>query len=232
MSSDINIQVFDEDPGDFDSCYKLIVIGDSSVGKSSLSIKATKNLFDENYNPTIGFEFFTFFVRIGESNIKLQIWDTCGQEVYRSLIKSFYTNSSLAILVYSITNKNSFDSLESWINEIKTFGNPDINIFLIGNKVDLEGKREISKEIGEDFCKSHNIKLFLETSAKTGFNAKNIFIEAAKLLFKQNLEYKDMASRPDSINNLNGRETVNKNIMLETNGETEEEGKSRKKKCC
>ena len=90
----------------------------------------------------------TFFVKVEDINIKLQIWDTCGQELYRSLIRSFYHNSSLAILVYSINNDMSFNDLNIWINEIRTNGNPDINIFLIGNKADLEDKRKISKITG------------------------------------------------------------------------------------
>jgi small GTP-binding protein len=234
MSKEKKVQVLEEDPGDFDLSFKLIVIGDSAVGKSCLSIKATKGIYDQNYNPTIGFEFLTFFVKVDESNIKLQIWDTCGQEVYRSLISSFYHNSSLAVLVYAINNKNSFMSLESWLNEIKTLGSPDINIFLIGNKADLEEKRQIPKEMGEEFCKNHGIQFFLETSAKTGFNAQNVFLEAAKLLYEQHLQYKDRLSRPNSVDNLiilDGRNT--ENAIIESNEEDEEDGeKTRKKKCC
>ena len=183
---------------------------------------------------SVGFEFLTFFVKVDESNIKLQIWDTCGQEVYRSLISSFYHNSSLAILVYSIDNKNSYASLESWLNEIKTLGTPDINIFLIGNKADLEEKREVPKEKGEEFCKSHGINFFLETSARTGFNAQNVFLEASKLLYEQHLKFKDRLSRPNNVNN--PLESVNRNttnIILESTEETEEEDNTkRKKKCC
>jgi small GTP-binding protein len=234
MSKEKKVQILEEDPGDFDLSFKLIVIGDSAVGKSCLSIKATKGIYDQNYNPTIGFEFLTFFVKVDESNIKLQIWDTCGQEVYRSLISSFYHNSSLAVLVYAINNKNSFMSLESWLNEIKTLGSPDINIFLIGNKADLEEKRQIPKEMGEEFCKNHGIQFFLETSAKTGFNAQNVFLEAAKLLYEQHLQYKDRLSRPNSVDNLiilDNRNT--ENVIIESNEEDEEDGeKTRKKKCC
>ena len=234
MSKEKKVEILEEDPGDFDLSFKLIVIGDSAVGKSCLSIKATKGIYDQNYNPTIGFEFLTFFVKVDESNIKLQIWDTCGQEVYRSLISSFYHNSSLAVLVYAINNKNSFMSLESWLNEIKTLGSPDINIFLIGNKADLEEKRQIPKEMGEEFCKNHGIQFFLETSAKTGFNAQNVFLEAAKLLYEQHLQYKDRLSRPNSVDNLIILDSRNtENVIIESNEEDEEDGeKTRKKKCC
>ena len=227
---DYKVDVLDQDPGDYDLSFKLIVVGDSGVGKSCLTIKATKNNFDSIYSPTIGFEFLTFFIKIEDLYVKLQIWDTCGQEVYRSLISSFYHNSSLALLVYAIDEKNSFIHLDSWLNEIRTHGNPDINIFLIGNKVDLENKRVITRELAEDFVEKNNAKLFLETSAKTGFNAQNVFIEATKLLYEQHLQFKDRISRPDTLGNIVGDE-VNKNIVMETIDE-EESNKSRKKGCC
>ena len=234
MSKEPEVQILKGDPEEFDLSFKLIVIGDSFVGKSCLSLKATKGIFDTNYNPTIGFEFLTFFVKIKESNIKLQIWDTCGQEVYRSLISSFYRNASLALLVYSIDNEESFNSLETWLNDIKTLGNPNVNIFLIGNKADLEDQRKISKEKGEEFCKNHGIKLFLETSAKTGFNAQNIFLEGAKLLYQQHLKYKDRFSRTDSLDDMIGE---NNNVILENKEEDikdddDDEKQKRKKKCC
>jgi small GTP-binding protein len=99
---DSKIEVLPEDYSNYDLSFKIIVIGDSGVGKSCLTMRATKNLFDTNYNATVGFEFFTFNVRINNQVIKLQVWDTCGQEIYRSLITNFYRNSSLAIMVYSI----------------------------------------------------------------------------------------------------------------------------------
>ena len=233
--SNKNIQILKEPPIDCDLNFKIIIIGDSFVGKSCLSLRGTKGTFnDAEYSPTIGFEFLTFFIKIDGTIIKLQIWDTCGQEVYRSLIKSFYHNSSLGILVYSIDNKTSFDNLDSWLNEIKNEGNPDINIFLIGNKVDLESQRQVSKEMGENFCKINNINFFLETSAKTGFNAENVFIEASKLLYQLHLEHKDRISRATSMNNEFGRNT--EGISLENNGnnklEEESEERPRKKKCC
>lgn len=230
-----NIQILKEPPMDFDLNFKIIIIGDSYVGKSCLSLRGTKGIFNETeYSPTIGFEFLTFFIKINDTNIKLQIWDTCGQEVYRSLIKSFYHNSSLGILVYSIDNKNSFDNLDSWLNEIKNEGNPDINIFLIGNKVDLENQRIVTKEMAETFCKNNKINFFLETSAKTGFNAENIFVEASKLLYQQHLEHKDRISRASSMYNDLGRNTERITMDKGDNVKVEEEveEKPRKKKCC
>ena len=130
-------------------------------------MRGAKNLFNEIYTPTVGFEFITFNVRINEQIVKLQIWDTCGQERYRSLISSFYRNSCLAIIVYSIDSQNSFESVEDWIDEIKSQTNPNIKIFLIGNKVDLEGQRCVDKIIAEQISKEHTVfDLIKVTSSK------------------------------------------------------------------
>ena len=224
MSKEYKIEVQNQDPGDSDLNFKIIIIGDSYVGKSCLAIKATKGTFESLYTPTVGFEFLTFFVKIENSNIKLQIWDTCGQEVYRSLIGSFYRNSSLAIIVYAIDNDSSFSSIDTWVNELKTKGNPDMAIFLVGNKADLEDKRVITKDMASDVCDSHNIKFFLETSARTGFNVKNIFIEAAKVLYEQHIKMKDRISRPESIGHML--------IENEKNDNNDEIIVKKKKFCC
>lgn len=100
--NDLKYEILPEDYDKYDLSFKIIVVGDAGVGKSCLTMRATKNLFDEQYNATVGFEFFTFNIKINDIVIKLQVWDTCGQEIYRSLIANFYRNSSLAVIVYSI----------------------------------------------------------------------------------------------------------------------------------
>jgi len=197
--SDLKCQVLPDDFPSFDLSFKLILVGDSAVGKSCLSIKATRNYFEDFYSPTVGFEFLTFCVKVEDKTVKLQIWDTCGQEVYRSLISSFYRSASLAIMVYSIDNEDSFSNIEKWLNDVKTQSNPDVRIFLIGNKADLEDKRKITRAQGEKFCKDHNISYFTETSAKTGLNVQNVFMEAAKELYIQHEDIKNRISRPGSM---------------------------------
>jgi small GTP-binding protein len=184
-NEDLKYEVIKKDTNIFDLSFKLIIVGNSGVGKSCLTLKAIKNQYDDFYTPTIGFEFLSFNVKINEHIIKLQIWDTCGQEAYRSIIKSFYKNSSLAIIVYSIDNKESFKALQSWLNEIKTESNPDIDIILVGNKSDLDEQREIEEKVGEKFCEDNNLSLFMETSAKTGLNAENLLIKAAQILYQK-----------------------------------------------
>jgi small GTP-binding protein len=102
MEEELQYTLLPDDHNQYDLSFKLIVIGDSGVGKSCLTLKATKNLFENNYSATVGFEFFTFNIKINDKIIKLQIWDTCGQEIYKSLITNFYRNSSLAIMCYAI----------------------------------------------------------------------------------------------------------------------------------
>ena len=229
--SDLNCQILSDDFSNFDLSFKIILVGDSGVGKSCLSIKASRNYFEDFYSPTVGFEFLTFNVKVEDQNIKLQIWDTCGQEVYRSLISSFYRSASLAIIVYSIDSEESFSNIEKWLNDIKSQSNPNIKIFLIGNKADLEDKRQVTKEKGENFYKQNKLSFFTETSAKTGFNVQNVFIEVAKVLYKEHEEIKNRISRPGSMAPVPYTpEIPENNIALET-GEDDED-KPRKKRCC
>lgn len=196
----LEITVLEEDNSHFDLSFKIIVIGDSGVGKSCLTIKATKNDFMENSNATVGFEFFSFNMKIDNKIVKLQIWDTCGMEIYRSLITNFYRNSALAIVMYSVDNSKSFENTSLWLKELKSYSNPDIQVFLIGNKVDLEDKRQVAKEIAQQFTKDQNVNMFLESSAKSGFNAQKVFIEAGKLLYMNYLNYSSKRnSRSSSI---------------------------------
>ena len=230
MSNDLKCQVLSDDFPSFDLSFKIIIVGDSGVGKSCLSIKASRNYFEDFYSPTVGFEFLTFNVKVEDQNIKLQIWDTCGQEVYRSLISSFYRSASLAIIVYSIDNEESFINIEKWLNDVKSQSNPDVKIFIIGNKADLEDKREVTKEAGEKFFHEHKLSFFTETSAKTGFNVQNVFIEVAKELYKQHEEIKNRVSRPGSMTAVAYTPEIPSNVTLET--EEEDTQKKRKKKCC
>ena len=163
--------------------FKIIIIGDSAVGKSSILKRAVKKTFDANYQSTIGFEFLLMHFKINDLKIKLQIWDTCGQENYRSLVQGFYRNTSLAIIVYDISNKKTFESLDIWIKDLRAKTNEDLPIFIIGNKNDLESIRQVPNNDAKDFSLFSRSKYFTECSAKTGYNVENIFSEAAKYLY-------------------------------------------------
>ena len=197
----IEAELLPDDYNKYDYSFKMIVVGDAGVGKSCLTSKASKGIFEESYAATIGFEFLAFNVKLNDKVVKLQIWDTCGQEIYRSLISSFYKNSSLAMMVYAINNKESFTHIESWLKEVKLQSNPDVKIFLIGNKSDLEEERKVSKEEANIFKEENGINFFSETSAKSGINAKEVFIEAAKLLYSEHLKYKENKRKKVMDNN-------------------------------
>ena len=190
-----------EDYPQYDLSFKLIFIGDSGVGKSCLTTKAVKNNFEEYYQATVGFEFLTFNMKVNDKVVKLQIWDTCGQEIYKSLISNFYRNSSLAVLIYAIDNKESFNHVENWLNDLKSQANPDVRIFLVGNKADLEEDRKVSREEGEKYKEDQHLDLFMEASAKTGHNARNVLVEAAKILYRDYL-YFDENNKNDKDDNL------------------------------
>ena len=217
-------ELLPEDYPTYDYSFKIIVIGNSGVGKSSLSIQASRHTFADNYFATVGVEFYTMNIKLNEKVIKLQIWDTCGQEIYRSLISNFYRNSSLAIIVYSITDQFSFESIDQWLKELKLNSSPDIKIFLIGNKIDLQDKREVSTEQGKNMQNDYNLDLFIESSAKNGHNTEFIFAQAAKLLYIDYNKYKignPLLGRlkDNKINNRLKKEDVKLNIQ-------------HKKKCC
>jgi len=199
MSTIQKVEILKDDPGDCDMSFKIIIIGDSYVGKSCLTIKAIKGVFEEDYSSTVGFEFMTLFLKLNDNCLKLQLWDTCGQEAYRSIISSFYKSSALAILVYSIDKLETFSNLEIWLNEIRTKSNPNIIIYLIGNKVDLEDQRQVTKEMAKKFCENNDINFFVETSAKTGINVEYLFIEAAKTLYNQHMKYKTKFAKKNSL---------------------------------
>ena len=188
--------------GKYDYSFKMIVIGDAGVGKSCLTNRAAKDKFISNYSPTIGFEFLSFSTNIDNKIVKLQIWDTCGQEVYRSLITNFYRNASLAMMVYSIDSKESFLHINQWLKEVRIQSNPDVKIILIGNKADLENEREVDYDVAQKFKEENQILYFEETSAKTGLNSKKVFEEAAKILYDETKNYKSNSKNNELISDI------------------------------
>ena len=181
------IEILKEDQKKSNLHFKLIVIGNSGVGKSCLSLRATQNIFKEDFISTIGFEFFSFNLKINDKIVKLQIWDTCGQEIYRSLISGFYRSTELAILVFSVSDRKSFQDLDIWLKQLKMHGTPDCKIFLIGNKVDLPN-REVSSEEAINCKKENEFECYMETSAKSGVNIKELFVNCALSLYKKYIE--------------------------------------------
>ena len=213
----------EQDNNKYDYSFKMIGIGDAGVGKSSLTGRAIKDAFDKDYSPTVGFEFLTFSAKIDNKIIKLQIWDTCGQEVYRSLITNFYRNASLAMMVYSIDSRESFLHINQWLKEIKIHSHPDVKIILIGNKSDLSDDRKVTYEEAQTFKDENELFYFEETSAKTGINAKEVFTEAARILYNEHKHYKSRVNNTSFIKDNNENKVPTKLGKVEQN---------RNKSCC
>ncbi len=159
----------------FDYLIKIMLIGDSNVGKSSLMIKFTDDIFDIEGCPTIGIDFKIKTVQLCNMKIKIQILDTAGQERFRSITNSHYRNAMGIILVYDVSNEESFKNIESWLNNIDKFTTEPINKILVGNKIDSD-KKIISSEQGKEMADKYNLT-FYETSVKDDINVANIFHE-------------------------------------------------------
>jgi Ras-related protein Rab-6A len=151
--------------------HKIIFVGDAGVGKTTIIGRIMDSPFTDAYEPSIGVDFMSKNIKYHGQNIKLQMWDTAGQEKYKGLIPSYVRNSSIVFIVYDISSKTSFDNIPKWINFIKSIENT--TLVLCGNKIDLES-REVKKEVGEEFAKKEGIPFF-EVSAKTNENIKNMF---------------------------------------------------------
>ncbi|KAJ7970732.1 Ras-related protein like [Quillaja saponaria] len=170
----------------YDYLFKYIIIGDTGVGKSCLLLQFTDKRFQPVHDLTIGVEFGARMVTIDGRPLKLQIWDTAGQESFRSITRSYYRGAAGALLVYDITRRETFNHLASWLEDARQHANPNMTIMLIGNKCDLAHRRAVSKEEGEQFAKENGL-LFLEASARTAQNVEEAFIKtAAKIL--QNIQ--------------------------------------------
>ena len=218
----LKIEILSENEIANDLTYKIIIIGDSGVGKSCLSLRATKDIFKEKFESTVGTELFSFKVKINDKKIKLQIWDTCGQEAFKSLIVGFYRNTSLAVIVYAINDVYSFNNVNEWLKQIKSNASPNCRIFLIGNKVDLPD-RKISTEEGRKLKRDFDFDLFMETSAKSGFNAKEMFINIASILYKDYLAQIKGSDKKINENRIINKAQKNFELKKQSNNNNEDD---------
>jgi len=161
--------------------FKLVFLGEQSVGKTSIITRFMYDSFDNTYQATIGIDFLSKTMYLEDRTIRLQLWDTAGQERFRSLIPSYIRDSSVAIVVYDISNANSFQQTSKWIDDVRTERGTDVLIMLVGNKTDLSDKRQVTTEEGERKAKELNV-MFIETSAKAGYNVKQLFRRVASSL--------------------------------------------------
>ncbi|XP_070838843.1 ras-related protein Rab-6A isoform X1 [Chaetodon trifascialis] len=161
--------------------FKLVFLGEQSVGKTSLITRFMYDSFDNTYQATIGIDFLSKTMYLEDRTIRLQLWDTAGQERFRSLIPSYIRDSAAAVVVYDITNVNSFQQTTKWIDDVRTERGSDVIIMLVGNKTDLADKRQVSIEEGERKARELNV-MFIETSAKAGYNVKQVRVRVSRAL--------------------------------------------------
>jgi Ras-related protein Rab-2A len=215
----------------YDLSFKIIVIGNSGVGKTCITNQATKLKFDDCYKATVGMEFYSLSVKLNKILIKLQIWDTCGQETYRSLITNFYRSSSLGVMVYAIDDLKSFNDLDFWMKEIKVNNSPDTKLILVGNKLDKNNERKVKFEEGKNYAKSNGFEEFFETSAKTGENVRKMFIKVAKILYDDYKKYKELEMN-DSFSSYAASSKSKKPNDKKKSKNQKNEKKNKSKNCC
>ena len=160
---------------------KLLLLGDSSVGKTSILLKYISNKFDESSISTVGVDYMDKIIDYNKFKIKLQIWDTSGEEKFRTITKNFYRNADGLLVVFDLTKKESYDHIRSWINEAKE-NNDKLKTILIGNKLDLKDERMVTIDVAKQFAEKNNLK-YIETSAKDGTNINESFQAIIDLLF-------------------------------------------------
>lgn len=161
--------------------FKLVLLGESSVGKSSLVLRFVRGQFFEYQESTIGAAFLTQTVPLGDTIVKFEIWDTAGQERYKSLAPMYYRGAAAAIVVYDITSADSFQRAKNWVKELQRQGTTNIVIALAGNKVDLEDKRQVESAEAKSYAEDNGL-LFMETSAKAATNVNELFVAIARKL--------------------------------------------------
>jgi len=160
---------------------KIVLLGDQSVGKTSLITRFMYDTFDNTYQATIGIDFLSKTLYLDDRTVRLQLWDTAGQERFRSLIPSYIRDSTVAIVVFDITNRQSFLSTTKWIDDVRSERGNDVMVVLVGNKADLSDKRQVTLE--EATAKAQGLSImFMETSAKAGHNVKSLFKKIAMSL--------------------------------------------------
>lgn len=207
-------------PGDYeqeDYKIKIIVVGDSGVGKTNLINRFASDKFDTNSKATIGVEFVYKTLKINKEVIKVEVWDTAGQERYRAITSSYYKGAKGAIIVYDITNEDSFNNVESWMNEVTKKGKKDMQFLLVGNKKDLINDRKVTEQKGIDKAKELNMNLF-EASALEKTNVNEAFNYLVKEIYLN-------IRKEKNINTNNDEKIGQGGIALNTN-------KKKRKKCC
>ena len=211
-----------QNPSGYDMIFKVVLIGDTSVGKTNILSKYLTNDFDPDSKATVGVEFGTKNFKIEDNIVKVQIWDTAGQERYRSITNAYYKGAKGSLLVYDITNPKTFENIDRWLSDLKVNGDENISVVLLGNKSDLESDRKVSTQQGKEKAEFYKLA-FMETSALNGNNIEKAFSELITDVYKN---HHDLFEKQAKVV-INDRA-----INLENADENDEKKKKEKKGCC
>ena len=213
-----------DEENSYDLLYKIVIIGDTNVGKSNILSRYLTNEFTSNTKSTVGVELGIKFLKIKNTSTKIQIWDTAGQERYQAITSSYFRGSDGCFIVYDITNESSFNNIEKWFDKIHEENDKEIPVIIVGNKCDLENERKIPTEKAKE--KAQNLKCaFYETSALKAINIEQIFEELVNTIYD-----KTGGNKSDDDIHI---EIVNENKGVNINSENNEEnGDNNKKGCC
>ena len=213
----------------FDFLFKYIIIGDAAVGKSNLLLRYSHGQFKPEYQLTIGVEFGAKNIQISNKTYRIQIWDTAGQENFRSITRAYYKNSACALVVYDISNRESFENISTWIEDCRSQSPQTIFMVLVGNKNDLEDKRVVTFEEGQELAEKNKM-MFFETSAKLGTNVDEIFYKSAENIAKKIEEnYYDLENEACGIKP--GIMKKKQEISID-NGNVMNKNSNKKNDCC
>ena len=213
----------------FDYLLKYIIIGDAAVGKSNLLLRYVHGQFKPEYQLTIGVEFGAKNINISSKVFRIQIWDTAGQENFRSITRAYYKNSVCALVVYDISSRDSFNNVTSWIEDCKNQSPKTIFMVLVGNKCDLEDKRQVSYEEGKEYADKNEL-LFFESSAKDGINVNEIFENSAKEIAKKIEQgYYDLETDSCGIKKGINRSNVQ---QIQLGGQLDNQNRGSENGCC
>ena len=215
---------------EYDDIFKVVLIGDSGVGKTNILSRYVRDEFSIETKSTVGVEFGSKIVKVNNKTIKVQIWDTAGQERYKSITTAYYKGAKGAFVVYDISKKDSFTNVDKWIGELKTHGDAEVCVLLVGNKCDLEEQRQVTTEEAAKKSEVYDIA-FCETSAMQTVNIEKVFSIMVEEIVKKVIK-KGEGKQIEEIGN--NAKTINLNEVKEMEEKEKEDnkGKKKKKKCC
>ena len=223
---------------EYDYLFKVVLIGDSGVGKSNLLSRFTKNEFNLESKTTIGVEFATKSIEVGDKIIKAQIWDTAGQERYRAITSAYYRGAVAALLVYDITKKNTFENAAKWLQELKDYADDNIVVMLVGNKTDLNNLRDVKVDEAKKFADDNGLA-FIETSALDSTNVVDAFEQIIQIyhnMGNQHIGQNDdedeggRDSKPKEVDSIPNH--LGNGVKLTKKEEKDSKDKHNKKGCC